>query len=72
MALRDAATKPQLAFSLLIMTIEGGAVAPVIMRYIADTTSSMTIDFLIPLVGYGEIGTYAAMPRCSSTDVERD
>ena len=71
LALRDAGTKTKLASSLLIMTIVGGAVAPVIMGYIADTTGCMAIAFLIPLVCYGVIGTYAAMPRCSSTDVER-
>ena len=53
------------------MTIVGGAVAPVIMGYIADTTGSMAIAFLIPLVCYGVIGGYAAMPRYSSTDVKR-
>ena len=35
LALRDAWTKTKLASSLLIMTIMGGAVAPVIMGYIA-------------------------------------
>ena len=34
LALRDAGTKTKLASSLLIMTIVGGAVAPVIMGYI--------------------------------------
>ena len=58
LALRDAGTKTKLASSLLIMTIVGGAVAPVIMGYIADTTGSMAIAFLIPLVCYGVIGTY--------------
>ena len=72
LALRDAGTKTKLASSLLIMTIVGGAVAPVIMGYIADTTGSMAIAFLIPLVCYGVIGGYAAMPRCSSTCVERN
>ena len=71
LALRDAGTKTKLTSSLLIMTIVGGAVAPVIMGYIADTTGSMAIAFLIPLVCYGVIGGYAAMPGCSSTDVKR-
>ena len=71
LALRDAGTKTKLASSLLIMTIVGGAVAPVIMGYIADTTGCMAIAFLIPMVCYGVIGGYAAVPRCSSTDVER-
>ena len=62
LALRDAGTKTKLASSLLIMTIVGGAVAPVIMGYIADTTGSMAIAFLIPMVCYGVIGTYALLP----------
>ena len=61
--LRDAGTKIKLASSLLIMTIVGGAVAPVIMGYIADTTRSMAIAFLIPLVCYGVIGGYALSNR---------
>ena len=59
LALRDAETMTKLVSSLLIMTIVGGAVAPVIMGYMADTTRSMAIAFLIPLVCYGVIGTYA-------------
>lgn len=59
LSLRDAGTKTKLASSLLIMTIVGGAVAPVIMGYIADTTGCMAIAFLIPLVCYGVIGGYA-------------
>ena len=59
LALRDAGTKTKLASSLLIMTIVGGVVAPVIMGYIADTTGCMAIAFLIPMVCYGVIGTYA-------------
>ena len=38
----------------------------------AGTKGSMAIAFLIPLVCYGVIGGYAAMPRYASTDVERD
>ena len=63
LALRDAGTKTKLASLLLIMTIVGGAVAPVIMGYIADTTGSMAIAFLIPLVCYGVIGGYALSKR---------
>ena len=69
LALRDADTMTKLVSSLLIMTIVGGAVASIIMGYIADTMGSMAIVFLIPLVCYGVIGGDAVMPRCSSTDV---
>ena len=67
LGLRDAGTKTKLASSLLIMTIVGGAVAPVIMGYISDTTGSMAIAFLIPLVCYGVIGTYALSNRSVSS-----
>lgn len=63
LSLRDAGTKTKLASSLLIMTIVGGAIAPVIMGYIADTMDSMAIAFLIPLVCYGVIGGYALLNR---------
>ncbi len=66
LAFRDAGTKTKLASSLLIMTIVGGAVAPVIMGYIADTTGSMAIAFLIPLVCYGVIGGYALLKPSAS------
>lgn len=46
LVLRDAGTKNKLASSLLIMTIVGGAVAPVTMGYIADITGCMAIAFL--------------------------
>ena len=60
LALRDAGTQTKLASSLLIMTIVGGAIAPVLMGYIADTTGSMAVAFLIPLLCYAVIGSYAA------------
>lgn len=60
LALRDAGTKNKLASSLLIMTIVCGAVAPLIMGYITDTTGSLAIAFLIPLECHAVISGYAA------------
>lgn len=60
MSLREAGTKTKLASSLLIMTIVGGAVAPVLMGYIADTTNSMAKAFIIPLICYVVIALFAA------------
>ena len=71
LALRDAGTKTKLASSLLVMTIVGGAVAPVIMGYIADTTGCMAIAFLIPLVCYGVIGGYA-LSNCSGSSLAKE
>ena len=42
-----------------------------IALYIADTTGSMAIAFLIPLVCYGVIGGYAEIPRHASIGVKR-
>lgn len=60
LALRDAGTHTKIASSLLIMTIVGGAVAPILMGYIADTTGSMATSFIIPLLCYIVIAGYAA------------
>ena len=63
LALRDAGTHTKIASSLLIMTIVGGAVAPILMGYIADTTGSMATSFIIPLLCYVVIAEYAATRR---------
>lgn len=39
--------------------------------YIVDTTGSMAIAILIPLVCYGVIGGYAEIPRHASIGVKR-
>ena len=39
--------------------------------YIVDTTGSMAIAFMIPLVCYGVIGGYAEIPRHASIGVKR-
>lgn len=63
LALRDAGTHTKIASSLLIMTIVGGAVAPILMGYIADTTGSMATSFIILLLCYVVIAGYAATRR---------
>lgn len=60
LALRDAGSNIQTASSLLIMTIVGGAVAPLFMGHIADTIGSMAVAFSVPLVCYLVIAAYAA------------
>ena len=47
------------ASSILIMTIVGGAIAPVLMGHIADTSGSMALAFLIPLCCYLYIAAYS-------------
>ena len=62
LALRGAEGQTKRASSYLIMTIVGGAVAPLLMGCIADA-SCVALGFVVPLVCYIVIGIYAAMFR---------
>lgn len=59
LALRSSNGHTKQASSLLIMTIVGGAIAPLIMGYIADNTHSMAPAFTVPLVCYIYIMVYS-------------
>lgn len=67
LSLRDVGTHTQTASSLLVMTIVGGAIAPVLMGHIADTTGSMATAFIIPLICYAVIAGYAATRKSNQT-----
>ncbi len=60
-ALRGIRRFREKASSLLIMCIVGGAIAPVIMGAIADSTGSMAVPFLVPLVCFFFITCYALL-----------
>lgn len=61
LALRDVAGQTEMASSLLVMCIVGGAVAPVTMGAIGDATD-MATAFIVPLVCFVCIALYAL--RC--------
>lgn len=63
LALRSSNGNTKKASSLLIMTIVGGAIAPIIMGSIADNTNSMAIAFLVPLVCYVYIAFYSLIKK---------
>jgi FHS family L-fucose permease-like MFS transporter len=52
MSLRGLGEKTKLAASFQIMSIVGGAVAPPLMGWLADTYHSMAVCFALPLVGF--------------------
>jgi FHS family L-fucose permease-like MFS transporter len=52
MSLRDLGEKTKLAASFQIMSIVGGAVAPPLMGWMADTYHSMALCFILPLIGF--------------------
>ena len=58
-AIRGVGIHTKQASSYLIMSIVGGAVAPVLMGYIADTTGNMRPAFIIPMLCYIVIATFA-------------
>ena len=63
LALRSSGGNTKLASSLLIMTIVGGAIAPLLMGHIADTTGSMAEAFVVPLVCYVYIAIYCLIKK---------
>ena len=58
LALRGLGAHTKIASSLLIMSIVGGAVAPLLMGIVADG-HSMALGFVVPLVCFVVIATYA-------------
>lgn len=58
LAIRGVGEHTKRASSYLIMSIVGGAIAPIIMGYIADTISTAT-GFIVPLLCFIVILTYA-------------
>jgi FHS family L-fucose permease-like MFS transporter len=52
MSLRSLGPRTKLAASFQIMSIVGGAIAPPLMGWLADTYHSMAICFAVPLVGF--------------------
>lgn len=61
LALRHAQGKTKMASSALIMSIVGGAIAPLLMGGIADHTHNMALGFIVPLVCFVVVGAYAML-----------
>ena len=59
LSLRHIGTHTKQASSYLIMSIVGGAIAPMLMGFIADHVS-MAVGFIVPLVCFAEILWFAA------------
>lgn len=63
LAIKGVGVYTKQASSYLIMSIVGGAVAPLLMGWIADSTGNMQPAFIIPLVCYIVITAYAVWLR---------
>lgn len=62
LSLRRVGTRTKQASSYLIMSIVGGAIAPVLMGFIADE-DSMATGFIVPLICFAEILWFAMRYR---------
>jgi FHS family L-fucose permease-like MFS transporter len=64
MSLSNLGEKTKLAASFQIMSIVGGAIAPPLMGWLADTYHSMALCFVLPLEGFVATAVYGfAYPR---------
>ena len=58
LSLRGLGSLTKRASSLLMMTPVGGAIGPLFMGLVADD-SSMSVAFIVPLVGFANVAAYA-------------
>jgi MFS transporter, FHS family, L-fucose permease len=71
LGLKGLGPNTKLAGSLLVMAIVGGALFPLVLGFIARSTGSMALGYLVPLVGFAVVGLYGFMaPRIQPKDVE--
>jgi FHS family L-fucose permease-like MFS transporter len=59
LSIRELGQNTKLGGSVMVMAIVGGAVLPPLMGYVAETSKSMSIAMIIPLLGYLYITYYA-------------
>ena len=66
LSLRGLGSLTKRASSLLMMTPIGGAIGPLLMGIVADA-SSMSVAFIIPLIGFANVLAYAFAQRKEHT-----
>ncbi len=70
LGVKDLGNDTKLGSSLIVMAIVGGAVFPPAMGWISRLTGSIALGYLLPLLGYAVVATYAFLgPRIRSTAV---
>lgn len=61
LALKDAGRQTEYASSVLMLSVLGGAVGPLLMGLVADVSGSMATSFVVPFAGFAITWTYARM-----------
>jgi MFS transporter, FHS family, L-fucose permease len=58
----------KIAASLIVMSIIGGAIAPLIMGYVSDKTGSMQFAYIVPLICFVFVLLFALRKQSSADD----
>lgn len=61
LALRDAGKQTEYASSVLMLSVLGGAVGPLLMGLVADISDNMALSFIVPFIGFTVTWFYARM-----------
>jgi FHS family L-fucose permease-like MFS transporter len=70
LGLKGLGPNTKLAGSLLVMAIVGGALFPLVLGYIARSTGSLALGYIVPLVGFFVVGLYGFLaPRIQPKDL---
>ena len=59
LGIKGLGTNTKLGGSVIVMAVIGGAVFPPLLGYVARTTGSMALGYLVPLLAYAVIAVYA-------------
>jgi FHS family L-fucose permease-like MFS transporter len=75
LGLKGLGPNTKLAGSLLVMAIVGGALFPLVLGYIARSTGSLALGYIVPLVGFAVVSIYGfaapwILPLPGHTDPE--
>ena len=70
LGLKGLGPNTKLAGSLLVMAIVGGAIFPLVLGFIAKTTGSLALGYIVPLLGFAGVALYGFLaPRVQPKDV---
>jgi FHS family L-fucose permease-like MFS transporter len=71
LGLKGLGPNTKLAGSLLVMAIVGGALFPLVLGYIARSTGSLALGYIVPLCGFVVVALYGFLaPRIQPSEVE--
>jgi FHS family L-fucose permease-like MFS transporter len=73
LGLKGLGDNTKLAGSFLVMAIVGGALFPLALGWVSQTTGSFTLGYTIPLLGFAAVGVYGfvaplILPPAENTD----